>query len=149
MNIAETRRNIRAHAVWTEPDWRRRYPCRSPSLARALIATDTARTRLSATWTDLRTTVEAGQTLPYERRVQALYEAALAHHNCTDAISGLMAVTGGRTMQANGALQRFFRDLLAMRNHPVANLEFSGNLFVQANLGVEPPPFVPSQRFVL
>ena len=60
-----------------------------------------------------------------------------------------MAVNGGRTMRADGTLQRFFRDLLAMRNHPAANLEFSANLYAQAKLGLEPPPFVPSQRFVL
>jgi 3-hydroxy-9,10-secoandrosta-1,3,5(10)-triene-9,17-dione monooxygenase len=126
-----------------------RDPAVNRPLARALIATDTARTRLNATWTDMRATVDAGQKIPFERRVQALYEAALAHHSCTDAIGDLVAVNGGRTMQADGALQRFFRDLLAMRNHPAANLEFSGNLYAQAKLGLEPPPFVPSQRFVL
>jgi 3-hydroxy-9,10-secoandrosta-1,3,5(10)-triene-9,17-dione monooxygenase len=118
-------------------------------LARALIAVDTARTRLGTTWTELRFLLEAGQAIPYERRVQALHEAALAHHNCTSAIYELMGVNGGNTMRTDGALQRFFRDLLAMRNHPAANLEFSGNLYAQAKLGVEPPPFVPSQRFVL
>ena len=126
-----------------------RDPAVNRPLARALIATDTARTRLAATWTELLSILEAGQTIPYERRVQALYEAALAHHGCTDAICDLMAVNGGRTMRADGTLQRLFRDLLAMRNHPAANLEFSGNLYAQATLGVEPPPFVPSQRFVL
>ena len=126
-----------------------RDPAVNRPLARALIATDTARTRLAATWTELRSILEAGQTIQYERRVQALYEAALAHHGCTDAICDLMAVNGGRTMRADGTLQRLFRDLLAMRNHPAANLEFSGNLYAQATLGVEPPPFVPSQRFVL
>ena len=126
-----------------------RDPAVNQPLARALIATDTARTRLAATWTELLSILEAGQTIPYERRVQALYEAALAHHGCTDAICDLMAVNGGRTMRADGTLQRLFRDLLAMRNHPAANLEFSGNLYAQAKLGVEPPPFVPSQRFVL
>ena len=126
-----------------------RDPAVNRPLARALIATDTARTRLAATWTELRSILEAGQAIPYERRVQALYEAALAHHGCTDAICDLMAVNGGRTMRADGTLQRLFRDLLAMRNHPAANLEFSGNLYAQAKLGVEPPPFVPSQRFVL
>ena len=49
-------------------------------LARALIAIDTARTRLGATWIELQSILDAGQTIPYERRVQALYEAALAHH---------------------------------------------------------------------
>jgi 3-hydroxy-9,10-secoandrosta-1,3,5(10)-triene-9,17-dione monooxygenase len=126
-----------------------RDPAVNRPLARALIATDTARVRLCATWTELRAMLAAGQTIPYERRVQALYEAALAHHSCTDAIHDLVAVNGGRTMQAAGALQRFFRDLLAMRNHPAANLEFTGTLYAQAKLGVEPPPFVPSQRFVL
>jgi 3-hydroxy-9,10-secoandrosta-1,3,5(10)-triene-9,17-dione monooxygenase len=126
-----------------------RDPAVNRPLARALIATDTARTRLDATWTDMRSRLEVGQTIPYERRVQALYEAALAHHACTDAICDLMAVNGGRTMRADGTLQRLFRDLLAMRNHPAANLEFSANLYAQAKLGLEPPPFVPSQRFVL
>jgi 3-hydroxy-9,10-secoandrosta-1,3,5(10)-triene-9,17-dione monooxygenase len=118
-------------------------------LARALIAVDTARTRLGATWTGLQSPLESGRTIPYERRVQALYEAALAHDRCTTAIYELMGVNGGRTMRADGVLQRFFRDLLAMRNHPAANVEFSANLYAQAKLGMEPPPFVPSQRFVL
>jgi 3-hydroxy-9,10-secoandrosta-1,3,5(10)-triene-9,17-dione monooxygenase len=118
-------------------------------LARALIAVDTARTRLSAIWTELRSLLESGQTIPYARRVQALYEAALAHDRCSGAIYELMGVNGGRTMRADGALQRFFRDLLAMRNHPAANVEFSANLYAQAKLGMAPPPFVPSQRFVL
>ena len=124
-------------------------PAVNRPLARALIAIDTARTRLGATWMELQSILDAGQTIPYERRVQALYEAALAHHGCTGAIHDLVGVNGGRTMRADGALQRYFRDLLAMRNHPAANLEFSGNLYAQAKLGVEPPPFVPSQRFVL
>ncbi|MBV9248673.1 MAG: hypothetical protein JO227_05430, partial [Acetobacteraceae bacterium] len=118
-------------------------------LARALIAVDVARTRLSATWTEFLSRLENGQPIPYERRAQALYEAAFAHDSCTAAIHELMGVNGGRTMRADGALQRFFRDLLAMRNHPAANLEFSGSLFAQAKLGVEPPPFDPTQRFVL
>ena len=118
-------------------------------LARALIAVDAARTRLGATWTELQSALDAGRPIPYERRVQALYEAALAHDRCTSAIFALMGVNGGRTMRADGALQRFFRDLLAMRNHPAANLEFSAKLYAQAKLGVEPPPFVATQRFVL
>ncbi len=52
-------------------------------------------------------------------------------------------------MATDAALQRLFRDLMAMRNHPAANLEFSATLYAQAKLGLEPPPFVPTQRFVL
>jgi hypothetical protein len=114
-----------------------------------MIAVDTARTRLGATWTELRALLEDGQTIPYQRRAQALYEAALAHHGCTSAVYELIGVNGGNTMRADGVLQRHFRDMLAMRNHPAANIEFSGSLYAQAMLGVEPAPFVPSQFFVL
>ena len=60
-----------------------------------------------------------------------------------------MGVNGVRTMRSDSALQRFCRDLLAMRNHPAANIEFSAGLYAQAKLGLEPPPFVPTQRYVL
>ena len=77
-----------------------------------MIATDTARTRLSATWTELQSLLQRGEPIPYARRAQAFYEATLAHHSCTNAISDLLAVNGGRTMRADGALQRFFRSAL-------------------------------------
>jgi len=126
-----------------------RDPAVARPLARALIATDTARTRLTATWREMRALLDAGAPIPYLRRTQALYEAASAHHTCTEAVYELVGVNGGRTMQQGGVLQRHFRDLLAMRNHPAANLEFAGGLYAQAMLGLDPPPFVPSQRFVL
>jgi 3-hydroxy-9,10-secoandrosta-1,3,5(10)-triene-9,17-dione monooxygenase len=118
-------------------------------LARAFAEVEAARTRVGATWTDFLARLEACQPIPYERRAQCLYEAAHAHMSCTTAVYELMGVNGGRTMATDGALQRFFRDLLAMRNHPAANLEFGATLYAQAKLGVEPPPFVPTQRFVL
>jgi 3-hydroxy-9,10-secoandrosta-1,3,5(10)-triene-9,17-dione monooxygenase len=124
-------------------------PALQRPLARALTEVDAARTRVHATWTEFRSLLESRQTIPYERRAQCLYEMAYAHTGCAGAIYELMGVNGGRTMQEDSALQRFFRDLLAMRNHPAANLEFSAALYAQAKLGVEPPPFVPTQRFVL
>jgi alkylation response protein AidB-like acyl-CoA dehydrogenase len=87
--------------------------------------------------------------MSYERRTQAFYEATLVHDACSDAIYELMGVNGGRTMNADAALQRYFRDLLAMRNHPGAHIELSSDLFAQAMLCVPPPPFNPSQRFFL
>jgi 3-hydroxy-9,10-secoandrosta-1,3,5(10)-triene-9,17-dione monooxygenase len=124
-------------------------PALQRPLAHALTAVDAARTRVHATWTEFLSRLETGQLIPYERRAQCLYEMAYAHTSCAGAIYELMGVNGGRTMQEGGALQRFFRDLLAMRNHPAANLEFSASLYAQAKLGVEPPPFIPTQRFVL
>jgi 3-hydroxy-9,10-secoandrosta-1,3,5(10)-triene-9,17-dione monooxygenase len=118
-------------------------------LAHALTEVDAARTRVHATWTAFLSCLEAGQTIPYEQRAKCLYEMAYAHARCTEAICALMGVNGGRTMHADSPLQRFFRDLLAMRNHPAANLEFGAALYAQAKLGMPPPPFVPTQRVVL
>jgi 3-hydroxy-9,10-secoandrosta-1,3,5(10)-triene-9,17-dione monooxygenase len=126
-----------------------RSPLVQHHLARALVEVESARLRMHATWTDWTARLEAGDTIPYELRTQRLYEAALAHENCAQVVYDLMGVNGGRTMRADGALQRFFRDQMAMRNHPAANLEFSGGLFAQAKLGLEKPPFDPTQRFVI
>jgi 3-hydroxy-9,10-secoandrosta-1,3,5(10)-triene-9,17-dione monooxygenase len=124
-------------------------PALQRPLAHALIEVDAARIRMHATWTEFLSRLEHRQPIPYERRAQCLYEMAYAHATCSGAIYELMGVNGGRTMNASSALQRFFRDLSAMRNHPAANLEFSASLYAGAKLGVEPPPFVPTQRVVL
>jgi 3-hydroxy-9,10-secoandrosta-1,3,5(10)-triene-9,17-dione monooxygenase len=118
-------------------------------LARALVEVEAARARVAAIWSDFLSSLQEGRAIPYERRAQCLYEMAHAHMSCSGAVFELMGVNGGRTMEADGPLQRFFRDLLAMRNHPAANVEFSATLYAQAKLGVPPPPFVPTQRVVL
>jgi 3-hydroxy-9,10-secoandrosta-1,3,5(10)-triene-9,17-dione monooxygenase len=124
-------------------------PALQRPLSLALTEVEAARTRVRATWTDFQSRLESGQPIPYERRVQCLYEMAHAHASCSGAIYDLMGLNGGRTMHEDSALQRLFRDMLAMRNHPAANLDFGAALYAQARLGVQPPPFVPTQRFVL
>jgi 3-hydroxy-9,10-secoandrosta-1,3,5(10)-triene-9,17-dione monooxygenase len=126
-----------------------RNPALHRPLARALAIVGMVRQRMSATWTELQAHAFAGHPIPYERRTQAFYEATLVHDACSHAIYELMGVNGGRTMNADAALQRHFRDMLAMRNHPASNIEMSSGLYAQAMLGVPPPPFDPSQRFFL
>ena len=126
-----------------------RSPALHRPLSRALAIVGMVRQRMSATWTELQAHAFAGQPIPYERRTQAFYEATLVHDACSQAIYELMGVNGGRTMNADAALQRHFRDMLAMRNHPAANIEMSSGLYAQAMLGVPPPPFDPSHRFFL
>jgi 3-hydroxy-9,10-secoandrosta-1,3,5(10)-triene-9,17-dione monooxygenase len=126
-----------------------RNPALHRPLARALAIVGMIRQRMSATWTELQARAFAGETIPYERRTQAFYEATLVHDACSAAIYELMGVNGGRTMNANEALQRHFRDLLAMRNHPAANIELGSGLYAQSTLGVPAPEFNPSQRFFL
>ena len=126
-----------------------RNPALHRPLARALAVIGMVRQRMSATWTELQMCALAGEPISYERRTQAFYEATLVHDVCSDAIYELMGVNGGRTMNTDSALQRYFRDLLAMRNHPAANIEMSSGLYAQTSLGVPPPPFDPAQRFFL
>ncbi len=126
-----------------------RNPSLHRPLARALTEVDNARVRVRATWEALLARLEAGQTIPYEQRARCFYELTYAHWSCSGAVYDLMGVNGVRTMRSDSALQRFCRDLLAMRNHPAANIEFSAGLYAQAKLGLEPPPFVPTQRYVL
>ena len=124
-------------------------PALQRPLAHALTEIDAARSRLDVTWRDFIARLESGQGIPYERRAQCLYEMAYAHTACAGAVYELMGVNGGRTMQQDSPMQRLFRDMLAMRNHPAANVEFGAAFYAQARLGVDPPPFVPTQRFVL
>lgn len=118
-------------------------------LAFALTAVDAAHARIHTTWPHFMSRLERGEKIPFEQRIQCLYEAAFAHESCCGAVYEIIGVNGGRTMRAEGDLQRFFRDLLAMRNHPAANVELSATLFAQAKLGMDPPPFNPTHRFVL
>ena len=126
-----------------------RNPALHRPLARALTEVNAARSRVHATWTDLTARVDAGEAIPYEHRARCFYELTYAHASCSGAVYDLMGVNGVRTMRIDSPLQRFFRDLLAMRNHPAANIEFSASLYAQASLGLEPPAFVPTQRYVL
>ena len=126
-----------------------RNPALYGPLSRALTEVDAARTRVISTWRDFLSILEAGEIIPYPRRVQCLYEMADSHRGCSGAVYELMGLNGGRTMYDDSALQRFFRDMLAMRNHPAANLEFGASVYAQEMLGVPPPAFVPTQRYVL
>jgi 3-hydroxy-9,10-secoandrosta-1,3,5(10)-triene-9,17-dione monooxygenase len=126
-----------------------RNPALHRPLARALTEVDAARVKVRATWAAMLARLEAGETIPYEHRARCFYELTHAHWSCSGAVYDLMGVNGVRTMRADSALQRFCRDLLAMRNHPAANIEFSAGLYAQAKLGLEAPPFVPTQRYVL
>ena len=65
------------------------------------------------------------------------------------AVYRLLEVNGGRTMNADESFQRFFRDLLAMRNHIAATLEINASAYALAKLGAPPPPFIRSQRVVI
>jgi Acyl-CoA dehydrogenase, C-terminal domain len=69
-------------------------------------------------------------------RTRCRYEVAHAIAQCANAVYRVLEVNGGRTMNADEALQRFFRDLLAMRNHIAATPEISAPAYALAKPGV-------------
>jgi 3-hydroxy-9,10-secoandrosta-1,3,5(10)-triene-9,17-dione monooxygenase len=118
-------------------------------LAESLTEVEAARTRLALTWQDFHARVTRGEEIPYVLRTRCRYDAAHALAHCAGAVYRLLEVNGGRTMNADGAFQRFFRDLLAMRNHVAATLENNASAYALAKLGAPPPPFIRSQRVVI
>jgi 3-hydroxy-9,10-secoandrosta-1,3,5(10)-triene-9,17-dione monooxygenase len=118
-------------------------------LASSLTDVEAARTRLALTWQDFLARVTRGEEVPYVLRTRCRYEVAHAIAQCANAVYRLLEVNGGRTMNAEEAFQRFFRDLLAMRNHIAATLELNASAYALAKLGVPPPPFNRAQRVVI
>jgi 3-hydroxy-9,10-secoandrosta-1,3,5(10)-triene-9,17-dione monooxygenase len=118
-------------------------------LASALTDVEAARNRLALTWQDFLARVTRGEDVPYVLRTRCRYEVAHAIAQCANAVYRVLEVNGGRTMNANQAFQRFFRDLLAMRNHIAAALELNASAYALAKLGVPPPPFNRAQRVVI
>ena len=69
----------------------------------------------------------ADEDIPYILRARGRYYAAHAIAHCVGAVYRVLEVNGGRTMNAGGAFQRLFRDLLAMRNHIGGTLDVNAS----------------------
>ena len=118
-------------------------------LAESLTEVEAARTRLALTWRDFQDRVTRGEEIPYVLRARCRYDVAHALAHCAGAVYRVLEVNGGRTMHTNEAFQRFFRDLLAMRNHISATLEVNASAYALAKLGAPPLPFNRAQRVVI
>lgn len=78
---------------------------------------------MRSAWSDAYAVLERGDDPDPvdERRLH--YQGCRTIADSLDAVLGMFATSGGGVMYRSNPLQRFLRDLLAMRNHPVANLE--------------------------
>ena len=118
-------------------------------LAESLTQVEAAHTRLTLTWQDFQARVTRGEEIPYVLRARCRYDAAHAIAHCAGAVFRVLEVNGGRTMKADEAFQRMFRDLLAMRNHISGTLDVNASTYALAKLGVAPPKFNRAQRVVV
>lgn len=104
-------------------------------LADALAEVENARLRMRATWDEFYSLACAGAPLiPPHLQARSRYEGARAISKCLHAVLEVFEVAGGGVMHLSNPIQRFLRDLLAMRNHPMGALEGTAVTYARAEL---------------
>ena len=107
-------------------------------LAEALATVRDARTRMRVTWDDFGAVVAAGGAISAEEKAQSRYEAARAITNCMYAVIEVFEMGGGGVMHLANPIQRYLRDILAMKNHPMGAIELTATTYARAVLGLPP-----------
>ncbi len=92
-------------------------------LAEGLHRIDLLERGMRSAWDDAYAVLERGEKPDpvLERRLH--YQGCRTIADSVEAVMGMFATCGGGVMFRDNPLQRLLRDLLAMRNHPVASLE--------------------------
>lgn len=101
---------------------------------------DAARDELRRTWTRLWSLAEAGAPIPIELRARARWTAANVVCRGIRAVDALMDASGGHAIFLDHPMQRFFRDVHAMRAHALNDPARAARLFGQTQLSPEQPP---------
>jgi len=92
-------------------------------LAEGLHRLDLLTRSMVSSWRDLHAAASQGDDLDPADQLKHRYLASRTISDSLEAALVMFATAGGGVMYAANPLQRFMRDLLAMRNHPVASLE--------------------------
>ncbi len=112
--------------------------------ANALNSIDLLRERLPRRWREDFDRACAGGESDIRFRKRARFEAADTTATAFDAVSAIIEMGGGNVIDRDRPVQRFFRDLLAMRNHPTAQREAFAAVYVEDLLGLPAPEFSPA-----
>jgi 3-hydroxy-9,10-secoandrosta-1,3,5(10)-triene-9,17-dione monooxygenase len=92
-------------------------------LAEGLNRVDVLTRSMTSVWSELYDDLDRGQSIDEVTHRRLHYLGSRTIPDSLDAALGMFATAGGGVMARSNPLQRYLRDLLAMRNHPVANLE--------------------------
>jgi 3-hydroxy-9,10-secoandrosta-1,3,5(10)-triene-9,17-dione monooxygenase len=117
-------------------------------LAEAAARIDAGRDRLLSTFDELMALARAGEHVPVERRTRARWDAANAVKWSIEAVDLLFESSGGRAIFLANPIQRFFRDVHAMRAHALNNPDKAACLFARMELGAPTDPKAPAELFV-
>ena len=109
-------------------------------LSQAAGEISASRSDLEGTLATLYGLAEAGETIPLELRTRARFDSANIVQRCVRAVDTLFEASGGRAIFLDSPMQRFFRDVHAMRAHAANNPERAAQIFGFSELNPGEPP---------
>ncbi|HEB90757.1 MAG TPA: flavin-dependent monooxygenase [Deltaproteobacteria bacterium] len=90
-------------------------------IATAVAEIDAAKAEMSATWTQMWAIADAGEKIPIELRAKARWTGCNIVQRCVRAVDLLFEGSGGHGIYLDNPMQRYFRDVHAMRAHAFHN----------------------------
>ncbi|MFP6815728.1 MAG: acyl-CoA dehydrogenase family protein, partial [Pseudomonadales bacterium] len=99
-----------------------------------------ARGELKQTWEAAWEMVQAGKSIPVDFRTRARWTSANIVQRCVRAVNILFEASGGHAIFLDHPMQRYFRDIHAMRAHAINNPDSASQLFGFAELHPGEPP---------
>lgn len=110
-------------------------------LSEAAVEIAAAEADVHDTWKAMSAQAEAGDTIPLSARARARWSAAKIVLRGVRAVDLLFEASGGRALFLDNPMQRYFRDVHAMRAHALNNPDRASQVFGYAELhpGGTPP----------
>jgi 3-hydroxy-9,10-secoandrosta-1,3,5(10)-triene-9,17-dione monooxygenase len=112
-------------------------------LSEAAVEIDAAKAEVRSTWEPIWGLAEKTEPIPLEMRARARWAAANVVLRGVRAVDLLFEASGGRALFLDNPIQRFFRDVHAMRAHALNNPDKASQTFGFSELhpGQAPPEF--------
>lgn len=101
--------------------------------------------RMRQNWTEMFDAVCAAPECSRLLAKRSRYDASNAIMDCFHALGAVYENAGGDVIRQGNPVQRFYRDLMAMTNHPAGNVDRMASLYGQELLGLPDRPFDRTQ----
>ena len=118
-------------------------------LANALGRVESVRRRLLGDWSELFDALCRAEQPSRRDWARNRFWGADTTAESYQALSEVFETAGGGGIYSDRPLQRFFRDIMAMRNHPTATRERFAQIYVAYEMGLNLPPFDASTMATL
>ena len=109
-------------------------PIAQRRIAEAIGEIDASKAELRHTWNTLWSIAEANEPIPLELRTRARWTAANIVQRCVRAVDTLFESSGGHAIFLDNPMQRYFRDIHAIRAHAINNPDGASQIFGFAEL---------------